>query len=133
MIAALMLSSPMVLLATIPLSQQLATVLAIPVPVGLMFIFVSRAPVIQMHGDELVVGRMRLPLSALGSAEYLQGDRARFERGPGLSPGSQRLFRGDIDGLVKINIRDPQDPTDYLLFSSRKGAELVSALRANLA
>jgi hypothetical protein len=133
MIAALMLSSPMVLLATIPFSQQLATVLAIAVPVGLIFIFVSRAPVIQMHGDELVVGRMRLPLSALGSAEYFQGDRARFERGPGLSPGSQRLFRGDIDGVVKINITDPQDPTDYLLFSSRKGAELVSALRANLA
>lgn len=128
-----MLSSPMVLLATIPFSQQLATVLAIAVPVGLIFIFVSRAPVIQMHGDELVVGRMRLPLSALGSAEYFQGDRARFERGPGLSPGSQRLFRGDIDGVVKINITDPQDPTDYLLFSSRKGAELVSALRANLA
>ena len=128
-----MLSSPMVLLATIPFSQQLATVLAIAVPVGLIFIFVSRAPMIEMHGDELVVGRMRLPLSALGSAEHFQGDRARFERGPGLSPGSQRLFRGDIDGVVKINITDPQDPTDYLLFSSRKGAELVSALRANLA
>lgn len=123
----------MVLLAAIPLSQQLAFILAVLVPTGLVTLFFGTAPVIEIHGDALSVGRMRLPISALGSAEFFQGDDARFERGPGLSPGSQRLFRGDIDGVVKITVIDPTDPTEYLLFSSRRGAELVSALRANLA
>lgn len=133
MVVALLLSSPMVLLAAIPFSQELAFVLAVLVPTGLIALFFGTAPVIEIEGDELSVGRMRLPISALGNAEFFQGDEARFERGPGLSPGSQRLFRGDVDGVVKIIVSDPEDPTEYLLFSSRKGADLVRALRADLA
>lgn len=132
MIAALLLSSPMVLLAAIPFSASLAYVLAVAVPVGLITFFISRSPRIEIDNEYLSVGRMRVPISALGQAQAFVGEQARFERGPGLSPGTQRLFRGDIDGVVKIAVTDDSDPTDYLLFSTRKGEQLVSALRANL-
>ena len=132
MIAALLLSSPMVLLAAIPFSASLAYVLAVAVPVGLITFFISRSPRIEIDKEYLSVGRMRVPISALGQAQAFVGEQARFERGPGLSPGTQRLFRGDIDGVVKIAVTDDSDPTDYLLFSTRKGEQLVSALRANL-
>ncbi len=131
MVAALLLSAPMVLLAALPFSAGLAYVLAFLVPVGLILFFVLRAPRITLGDDYLEVGRMRVPVSALGEAYFFQGDAAAFERGPGLSPGSQRLFRGDIDGVVKVIVSDEKDPTEYLLFSSRRGAELVSALGAN--
>ena len=133
MILALLLSSPMVLLAAIPFSPGLAYVLAVVVPVGLIAFFMMRSPMIVVDKTHLSVGKMRVPLTALGEAQDFLGDQARFERGPGLSPGAQRLFRGDIDGVVKVAVIDESDPTDYLLFSSRRGAELVSALRANRA
>ena len=106
--------------------------LAVAVPVGLISFFVARSPRIEINNEHLSVGRMRVPITALGQAQAFVGEQARFERGPGLSPGTQRLFRGDIDGVVKIAVTDSSDPTDYLLFSTRRGEELVSALRANL-
>lgn len=132
MIAALLLSSPMVLLGAIPFSANLAYLLAITVPACLIAYFFLRAPRILLSETHLEVGKMRVPLAALGTASSHTGDEARFERGPGLSPGTQRLFKGDIDGVVKIAVIDENDPTDYLLFSTRKGEKLVSALRADL-
>lgn len=128
---ALLLSSPMVLLAALPFDQLLAFILAVLVPMSLLAVMFSLAPKIVLTDQILLVGKMVLPLSVLGEANFLEGDQAIFERGPGLSPGSQRLFRGDISSVVKIMITDENDPTEYVLFSSRKGADLVSALDAN--
>lgn len=119
------------LLAAIPFSAELAYVLAVVVPIALISFFFLRAPRILLDETHLRVGGMRVPLNALGEAQALLGDEARFERGPGLSPGTQRLFRGDIAGIVKISVIDETDPTDFLLFSTRKGEDLVRALRAN--
>lgn len=130
-VLALCLSSPMVLLAALPFNLMLAVGLAVVVPVGLITLFLVSSPTLELVGDELRVGRMRVPTAALGEASFIEGELASFERGPGLSPGSQRLFRGDIPGVVRVEIVDPNDPTEYLLFSSRRGAELVRALDAN--
>lgn len=119
------------LLAAIPFSPFLAYLLAVLVPIGLISFFIIRSPRIVLDQTHLSVGKMRVPLTALGQAQSFAGEEARFERGPGLSPGTQRLFRGDIDGVVKIAVIDETDPTDYLLFSTRKSSELVSALSAN--
>jgi hypothetical protein len=123
----------MVLLAALPFDQTLAFVLAAAVPVALITAAFLFSPKIALTQEMLLLGKMRVPVSALGNAEHHEGDAASYERGPGLSPGSQRLFRGDISSVVKIIIVDPNDPTEYLLFSSRKGAELVSALDAHRA
>lgn len=123
----------MVLLAALPFDQTLAFILAVLVPSTLLMLAFRLAPTISLSHDALRIGKMTLPISALGEATFLEGDEAIFERGPGLSPGSQRLFRGDINTVVKVLISDPQDPTEYVLFSSRRGAELVSALDANRA
>ena len=128
---ALMLSGPMVLLAALPFSSALAIVLALIVPLGLILVVIVTAPTLSLQGGQLMVGRMSIPLTALGEAKFFEGEAARFERGPGLSPGSQRLFRGDIAAVVRIEIVDPSDPTEYVLFSSRRGKELVSALDTN--
>ena len=130
-VLALSLSAPMVLLAALPFNAGLAFALAALVPAGLLGLFFATAPTLRLEDRVLKIGKMRIPVSALGEAKYLVGDEARFERGPGLSPGSQRLFRGDIQGVVRIEIVDPADPTEYVLFSSRKGDALVSALDAN--
>ena len=130
---ALSLSAPMVLLAALPFSFAIALLLAILTPTLLISLSIVMAPKIQLANDELRVGRMVIPLSALGKAEAFSGEEARLERGPRLSTNSQRLFRGDIGSVVKIAVVDQEDPTDYLIFSTRKGLELVGAISANFA
>jgi hypothetical protein len=130
-VLALLLSSPMVLLAALPFDALLAFVLAVAVPTLLVGGAIWFAPRIELAEGQLRIGKMQIPLVALGKAEVFEGDDASYERGPGLSPGSQRLFRGDIKSVVKIQIVDEADPTEYVLFSTRRGRELVSALDAN--
>lgn len=128
---ALALSSPMVFLAALPINQTLSWVLGITVPAALIALANLSSPVIELKDSVLRVGRMKLPLEVLGALEIHTGEKARYERGPGLSPATQRLFRGDIDQVVKVEVLDPRDPTDFLLFSSRRGEELAVALAAD--
>lgn len=123
----------MVFLASLPISEPLAYVLALAVPITLISLAIMTSPVIELDESRLVVGRMQLPIEILGPATSFSGEEARFERGPGLSHLSQRLFRGDIDGVVRVEISDPKDPTDYVIFSSRRAAELAVALGADRA
>jgi len=41
------------------------------------------------------------------------------------------MIRGYVQTGVKIEVSDPDDPTPYLLLSSRKPEELAVALDAN--
>ena len=128
---ALALSAPMVYLAALPISSALAAVLGMAVPILLVLLANLMAPVIELSHEDLRAGRMTVPLSAVGEATAFSGDEARLQRGPQLSPNAQKLFRGDIDGVIRIEIKDPEDPTDYLLISSRRAGELARALGAN--
>ena len=121
----------MVFLAALPINETLSWVLGISVPATLVLLANLSAPVIELSDSTLRVGKMKLPLTIIGTVEVHAGDQARYERGPGLSSATQRLFRGDIDQVVKIEVLDPHDPTDFLLFSSRRGEELAIALAAN--
>jgi len=124
------LSAPLVLLSVLPVSQTGAIVLAVLVPVGLVLLSIFSAPTIQVS-ENIRVGRINVPLSALGEALGLEGDPMKTERGPGLSPAAQFVIRGDIKYMVKVAVTDPNDPTAYLLISTRNPAELASAINAN--
>lgn len=128
---ALGLSAPMVFLAALPINSQLALVLGFTVPILLVLFANLIAPVIEVTDGNLRAGRMLVPLGAIGQAVTYSGEEARLQRGPKLSQDSQKLFRGDIDGVIRIEITDPEDPTDYLLISTRRGEELARALGAN--
>jgi hypothetical protein len=124
------LSAPLVLLSVLPVSQTGAIVLAVLVPVGLVLLSIISAPTIQVS-ENIRVGRINVPLTALGEALGLEGERMKSERGPGLSPAAQFVIRGDIKYMVKVAVTDPNDPTAYLLISTRNPAELASAINAN--
>lgn len=121
----------MVFLAALPINSQLAQVLGFAVPLMLVVSANLFAPVIEVADGNLKAGRMLVPLAAIGRASSYSGDEARLQRGPKLSQNAQKLFRGDIDGVIRIEITDPEDPTDYLLISTRRGDELARALGAN--
>lgn len=127
---ALSLSAPLVLLSLLPISQTVAVFMAGLVPVGLILLSIFSAPTIKIS-ENIRVGRINVPLSALGEAFGLEGDQMKKERGPGLSPAAQFIIRGDLKYMVKVPVKDPNDPTAYLLISTRNPAALASAINAN--
>lgn len=128
---ALMLSAPMVYLAALPISEVLALALGILVPAALIAVVNLRAPSVVLTDQMLSAGPMQIPLRAIGTVEVFSGEPARVQRGPSLSANSQLLFRGDVDSLVKIEIVDSEDPTDFVLISTRRAEALAVALGAN--
>lgn len=124
------LSSPLVLLSVLPVSEAYAVILAGLVPVVLIALAIFSAPTIKVT-ENLTAGRINIPLSALGETEVIAGTALKHEQGPGLSPASQFLIRGDIKQMIKIQVADPEDPTSYLLISTRNPEKLASALNAN--
>lgn len=128
---ALSLAVPMVLLAALPFGLELAIALSAIVGLSLTALATVLAPKIEVAGDFLTAGRFRIPLSAIGEATVLSEEESRFARGPGLNANARLMLRGDVAKLVKLEMVDPNDPTPYILISSRRGEQLVSALRAN--
>ena len=124
------LSAPLVLLSVLPVSQIGAVVMAGLVPVALVLLSIFSAPTIQIT-ENIRAGRINVPLSALGEALGLEGDQMKTERGPGLSPAAQFVIRGDIKFMVKVPVTDTNDPTAYLLISTRNPSGLASAINAN--
>ena len=106
---AISLSAPLVLLSLLPISQTVAVLMAGLVPVGLILLSIFSAPTIKIS-ENIRVGRINVPLSALGEAFGLEGDQMRSERGPGLSPAAQFIIRGDIKYMVKVPVTDPKRP-----------------------
>ncbi|SDU74313.1 DUF3093 domain-containing protein [Jiangella alkaliphila] len=85
---------------------------------------------IAVGADGVSVGRARLPLTALGSAEALTGEDAREARGPGLDRRAYVAIRGYVPGVVRIGVDDAADPTPYWLVSTRRPERLVAELEA---
>jgi hypothetical protein len=110
----------------------LAFTLAVVVPVSLIAGAFALSPVIRVD-QSFTRGNMSLPLDVLGEAEIFEDENARLERGPKLDARARLAIRGDVDPVVKIQVKDELDPTPYILVSTRKPKELVAALRADRA
>ena len=128
---ALALSGPMVLLASLPFGTGLAIALGLMVPLGLNLVVQLLAPKITVANGRLVADRISVPISALGKATQLSKEEFTKALGPKADPRAQLMIRGYVPGGVKIEVADPEDPTPYLLISSRNPKKLAIALDAN--
>ena len=128
---ALALSGPMVLLAALPFGPQLAVPLGFVVPTGLLLTLYWLAPEIRVAEGQLKADRISIPVSALGDVVQLSKEEFSKVLGPNADPRAQLMIRGYVQTGVKIEVSDPDDPTPYLLLSSRKPEELAVALDAN--
>ena len=125
-IIALSLSGPMVLLAALPFGPALAFTLVFAVPMALILGAFYLSPTIRV-AENLSRGNLEIPLTALGEASVFTGEEARLERGPRVDARARLAIRGDIDQVVKIEVKDASDPTPYILISTRRPEELVAA------
>ena len=121
----------MVLLASLPFGTGLAIALGLLVPLGLNLVVQLLAPKITVANGRLVADRISVPISALGKTSELSKEEFTKALGPKADPRAQLMIRGYIPGGVKIEVADPEDPTPYLLISSRNPEKLAIALDAN--
>ncbi|MEY3561395.1 MAG: hypothetical protein RL068_547 [Actinomycetota bacterium] len=125
------LSFPMVLLASAPFGWATAFAIGFSIWISLLTLITLRSPMVVVDEFRLSAGRFSLPLDVIGECTPLTEDQVRVELGPKLSALAKLVVRGDLKELVKVQIRDANDPTPYVLISTRDAEELVGALRAN--
>ncbi|MDT9687404.1 DUF3093 domain-containing protein [Streptomyces sp. P9(2023)] len=85
---------------------------------------------IRIVGNLLVADDARVPLSALGEVEALEGEEARAWRTYKADLRAHMLMRGFVTGAVRIEVVDPDDPTPYLYLSTRSPQALSDAIDA---
>lgn len=120
---------PMVALVFTPIDATLALVIGALAGVALVSALILTAPIVAVGAGELRVGRAHIDVADLGEPVGVIGEDARQARGPGLSRGAWHLLRGGIDGVVRVPVRDPEDPVTEWVFSSRTPDRLVAAIR----
>ncbi|MEJ5914202.1 DUF3093 domain-containing protein [Pseudokineococcus sp. 1T1Z-3] len=97
---------------------------------GLVALLLVRAsPLVVVTAGELRAGRARVPRSVLGPASGYDGEDARRQRGPALDARAFLLMRGWADGVVRVEVADPGDPTPYWLVSTHRPEALARALQ----
>jgi hypothetical protein len=120
---------PASLLVFLPIDTTAGIIVAVVLYAGCVGLLLAASPSIEVTAGELIAGRARIPRSMLGDSEGFSGDEARDQRGTRLDARAWLLIRGWVDPVVKVELRDPDDPTPYWLLSTRRPDELVAALK----
>lgn len=85
---------------------------------------------IRVVGDALVAGDARIPVSALGEPEELEGEEARAWRTYKADTRAFMLLRSYVPTAVRVEVTDEADPTPYVYLSTRDPRALAAALVA---
>ncbi|MFJ9907560.1 DUF3093 domain-containing protein [Streptomyces sp. NPDC101152] len=85
---------------------------------------------IRVVGGSLIAGEAKIPVTALGGAEVLEGEEARAWRTYKADTRAFMLLRAYIPTALRVEVTDPADPTPYLYLSTREPQRLAQALEA---
>ncbi|WP_029145517.1 DUF3093 domain-containing protein [Microbacterium luticocti] len=122
-------AAPMAAMVFVPFDTTLALVAGGLVAVLVIALMLAAAPTVELVDGMLRAGRAHIPVAVLGRPEAATGAEARTLRGPGLERDAWHLIRGGIDGLVRVPVTDPADPTPVWVVSSRTPDRLAAAIR----
>jgi hypothetical protein len=122
-------AAPMAALVFAPIDTTLALVAGVLVGVGIVVLMIAASPVLQVRDGVLTAGRAHIDIEFTGATTVLTGAEAQHARGPGLHPRSWHMIRGGIDGVVIVEITDPDDPAPTWVMSTRTPDRLAAAVR----
>lgn len=127
---ALSLSFPMLLLAALPFGIQVGIAVALVGGSSTLIAAYALSPTIEVS-ETMRAGRFNVPLEVMGEISELSG-RELFELlGVKSDARARMLIRAYVKTAVKIELTDKDDPTPYLVISTRRPRELAVALLAN--
>lgn len=121
---------PTIILVMAPLNFAWGIALAIIIYLGIIIPMILTSPSISLTEKELRVGKAHIDREFIGAVSAYSGTYAIAARGTELDARAWIYLRGWINPVVRVDITDPNDPTPYWLFSTRKPEELVEALRS---
>ena len=126
----ILLVIPALYVTFLPFNVAAGAILGPAAALAIYASFWLAAPVIEVTQDDFSVGHATAPRSVLGEALSIARVDAFAERGVKLSPAAFIRFQVGVKGLVKVEIRDENDPTPYWLVATNKPKALVAALAA---
>ena len=83
---------------------------------------------IQVVDGELVVDRAHLPVDMIARGIVVPASAKSAAMGRQLDPAAYLSHRPWVGTMALVVLNDPDDPTPYWLFSTRRPAELLAAL-----
>jgi len=90
-----------------------------------------RVSVVESSSDtRLIVGKASVSLKHLGVSSLIQADDSRAELGVNLNALAYLRLQAGVRTLVRVELKDPDDPTPYWIFSCRRGESLKAALES---
>lgn len=119
---------PASLLVFLPISMIAGIIAATATYGAAVVILLVTTPKLVVTETELIAGRARLPRDVVGEVSGYRGAAATLQRGRLLDARAWLLIRGWIHPVVKVELRDDEDPAPYWLLSTRRPDELVAAL-----
>jgi hypothetical protein len=124
----LALIAPTAFLTLSPINAELGVFIGVFGTALVIALLIWLSPVIELTDETLSVGKAKIPREALGLATPIEAANAFSERGPKLNALAFIRFQPTVKTLIKIEITDPQDPTPYLLFSTRRAETLSKVI-----
>jgi hypothetical protein len=120
----------MLLLAALPFGLSVGVSVAAAGGFSLLLLAYFSSPVIAVE-ERMRAGRFDIPLEIIGRVTELSGTQLRETLGVKSDARAKMLIRSYVKTAVKIDIDDKEDPTPYLVISTRRPRELAVALLAN--
>ncbi len=93
-------------------------------------LLIAGTPNVGDRGDRVVDGRAQVPIAFVGRAEPLDARAMRHAVGPGLDARSYLCLRGWVGPGLRLELRDPADPTPSWIVSARRPDRLAAAVEA---
>jgi hypothetical protein len=125
-----LLIAPAVWLVFAPIDDQIGLVTSIVLTLASIAIRIFTTRTIAVTSDSLRIGNAVIPRKALGKAVSVSAQDQFTERGSNLDSRAFLALKSGLPGLVKIEVTDDEDPTPYMLISTRRASELVELLNA---
>lgn len=119
---------PASLLVFLPINQTVGVIVAIVLYLGCVGLLLLGSPAVTVTDTEFIAGKARLPIAIVGTVAGFSGMDARNERGPHLDARAWLLIRGWVDPIVKVDVKDADDPTPYWIVSTRRPEAIIDAV-----
>jgi Protein of unknown function (DUF3093) len=119
---------PTLWLTFLPIDETVGVISGIAVTVLVLAMMIGNAPRISVADGWLRLGKARIETKYISTVELIAEEDKFAVRGRFLDSRAHIFFQGSVKPLIKVNLNDPQDPTPYWLFSTRKPEQLAKAL-----
>ena len=97
--------------------------------IAIIGLSLAMAPRIYLSKEKLSIGQVLIPTKLVSAITVIEKSQLQFERGPNLNPKAYIRFQVGVKGLLKVELKDPADPTPYWLISSRRPEVIAARFR----